>query len=104
MLLYLSKNNNHLIIVPCLSITFKNHIKSNNINNIIDANDYFNSTIDDTGKNVFCYVYLSDFCDYVIYYDVGRCFSFVHENFTCNNKKIYIDLMINITRLQIIPY
>ena len=90
-IIYLSKLENYIIFIPNLSNKLLTYIISNNILNIIDCNIIFNLTVDNNCYNLYYYTYITNYCDTVIYYDTGRSFTYINDNFiTNNNNKIHI--------------
>jgi len=75
-----------ILFLPYKIDSIIHYIRENNITNIIFADDMFNLTFDEDCENIYYYIKISQCCDISFYFDTGRCFLYVNNEFIENNN------------------
>jgi hypothetical protein len=70
-----------VLLLPYKSDNIIHYIKDNGIKNIIFVDDLFNLHLDETCENIYYYAKVSLHCDTSFYFDTGRCFLYVNNDF-----------------------
>jgi len=77
-----------ILFLPYKIDSIIHYIRENNITNIIFVDDMFNLTFDEDCENIYYYIKISQYCDISFYFDTGRCFLYVNNEFIENNNNI----------------
>ena len=78
-----------ILFLPYKIDIIVNYIFENKITNIIFADDMFNLTFDEDCENIYYYAKIAQHCDTSFYFDTGRCFLYVNNEFIENNNNIH---------------
>jgi len=82
----LLKKENIVLFLPYKIENIVNYINENNITNIIFVDDMFYlSSTDEDCSNIYYYSKIALHCEVSFYFDTGRCFLYVNNEFIENN-------------------